>query len=393
MSIPASAVFGLNLFSALAKLGAGTAGGLFISPLSAYIALILALNGAGPLSSTQRELWTVLTQKQLPNTLAAANTAETALNSEASALMKALAAQSNSNGTQLTIANAVWTNKTDVLKPYSDSMLKLFQAPVTAVSSAAPINDWAVKSTRGLIKTAVPANSKFKAVVTNAVYFKGAWQYQFSPSSTYKRPFTTPANKQVQVDMMGKGFYQADVKWAEVAGQFRAVKLPYKASKIVAVAVLPDQKAYKLDAAAALAGIGLSRILNAPWQPASAAEPKLQVSLPKFKISQEMLPVGQALKALNVTAAFNPDVANLDRLSKDDLFITDVTQSVVVIVDEVGTEAAAVTSIMVGATAFIQETTPPIVFDRPFIFMLVDDASSSVLFMGVVKDPTQMSVK
>lgn len=70
----------------------------------------------------------MLTQKQLPNTLAAANTAETALNSEASALMKALAAQSNSNGTQLTIANAVWTNKTDVLKPYSDSMLKLFQA-------------------------------------------------------------------------------------------------------------------------------------------------------------------------------------------------------------------------------------------------------------------------
>jgi serpin B len=66
---------------------------------------------------------------------------------------------------------------------------------------------------------------------------------------------------------------------------------------------------------------------------------------------------------------------------------------VVVIVDEVGTEAAAVTSIMVGATAFIQETTPPIVFDRPFIFMLLDDSTSNVLFMGIVKDPTQMSVK
>jgi serpin B len=66
---------------------------------------------------------------------------------------------------------------------------------------------------------------------------------------------------------------------------------------------------------------------------------------------------------------------------------------VVVIVDEVGTEAAAVTSIMVGATAFIEETTPPIVFDRPFIFMLADDASGSVLFLGVLKDPSQMSVK
>jgi hypothetical protein len=53
------------------------------------------------------------------------------------------------------------------------------------------------------------------------------------------------------------------------------------------------QGAYKLDAAAALAGIGLNRVLNAPWRPASAAEPKLQVSLPKFKISQDMLPVGQ----------------------------------------------------------------------------------------------------
>jgi serine protease inhibitor len=199
-----------------------------------------------------------------------------------------------------------------------------------------------------------------------------------------------------------------------------------------------------------------------------------------------MLLLLQALRALNVSAVFNPSAANLNRLSEESLFITDVMQSVrrciridtvkvglmhtawfatcvketccrrqnaylcslhvyrwafncncymlaaniccldvcgdkgaeaaavtsimagatntllllrllllqvVVIVDEVGTEAAAVTSIMVGATAFIQETTPPIVFDRPFIFMLVDDSSSNVLFMGIVKDPTQMSVK
>jgi hypothetical protein len=69
----------------------------------------------------------VLTQKQLPNTLPAANTAEAGLNNETSTLMRNLMAQSGGNGTQLTIANAVWTNKTSVLKPYSDSMLKLFQ--------------------------------------------------------------------------------------------------------------------------------------------------------------------------------------------------------------------------------------------------------------------------
>jgi hypothetical protein len=91
----------------------------------------VALVYAGPLSSTQRELWAVLTQKQLPNTLAAANTAEAALNSQVSGLMRNLTAQSGGNGTQLTIANAVWTNRTSVLKPYSDSMLKLFQASST----------------------------------------------------------------------------------------------------------------------------------------------------------------------------------------------------------------------------------------------------------------------
>eukprot|EP00882_Tetradesmus_deserticola_P011559 GHRQ01012227.1.p1 GENE.GHRQ01012227.1~~GHRQ01012227.1.p1 ORF type:complete len:361 (+),score=132.21 GHRQ01012227.1:466-1548(+) len=348
---------------------------------------------AGLLSSTQQELWAVLTQRQLPNALAAAKTAEASLNSEAAGLIKNLMALSGSNGTQLTVANAVWTNKTSVLKPYSNSMMKLFQAPVTAVTSAAPINDWASKATRGLIKTAVPANSKFKAVITNAVYFKGAWRYQFSPSSTYKQAFTTATNKPVQVDMMNKGFYQDDVQWAELPGQFRAVKLPYKGSSMAAVAVLPDKGAYKLDAAAALAGIGLNDVLNAAWQPASSAKPRLQVSLPKFKISQDMLPVGQALKTLNVVAPFDPNLANFDRLSAEELFMTDVMQSVVVVVDEVGTEAAAVTSIMMGATSVMEDTTPPIVFDRPFIFMLLDEASSNVLFMGVVKDPTKMSVK
>lgn len=58
--------------------------------------------------------------------------------------------------------------------------------------------------------------------------------------------------------------------------------------------------------------------------------------------------------------------------------------------DEVGTEAAAVTAIMVGATAFIPDSIPPLVFNRPFIFLVVDDVTGTVLFMGTVKDPSKM---
>lgn len=97
--------------------------------------------------------------------------------------------------------------------------------------------------------------------------------------------------------MMSKGFYQDKVKFAETDGSFRALKLPYKGSNIVAIAVLPDEGKYGLNADAALTGIGLDKILGAYWQPASKAEPKLRVQMPKFKIKLDTLPVGQVGQA------------------------------------------------------------------------------------------------
>lgn len=389
-------MFGLKLFEQLVKLGgAASQAGYFISPLSAYLALILALNGAGPLSQTQKELWLVLTSsgaastQQLPSGLANATTAEAAVNSQASSLMRGLLAQSGGNGTQLVVANALWTNQTAVKPQYAKSMLTLFQAPVTAVSSVSPINSWADKSTKGLIKKAIPDDAKFNAVITNAVYFKGAWAEPFQRANTHKHDFHLGPNKTIKVDMMFQGF-KKQVKYTESAGAFRAVKFPYKGSKIVAIAVLPNEAKYGYDADAAVSAIGVDKILNAEWGDASAAEPSLRVYLPKFKVKQDMLPVGTALKALGVKAAFDPNVANFERLSDTDLYLTDVLQSVVVIVDEVGTEAAAVTSVLVGATAFMPGViTPPIVFDRPFIFMVVDEISKAVLFLGTVKDPSK----
>lgn len=387
------ALFGVNLFAQLVKLGglASSAGGYFISPLSAYIALVLLLNGSTELSQTQRELWVQLSNTALPSSMKALTPAENSLNTQTATLMRSLQSQSSGKGTELLIANAVWTNRTTLTKAYQDSMMKLFQAPVTPVTSVAPINAWANKSTKGLIKQALPADAEFKAVITNAVYFKAAWMYQFDQRSTYAAPFATSANRTVQAQMMNKGFSQDDVEFSEVEASFRAVKLPYKGSNIKAIAVLPDQKKYGLNADNALVQIGIDRILNARWTSASEAVPDLRVALPKFKIKLEMLPVGQALKAMGVSTAFDEKRASFNRLSNEPLYVTDVVQSVAVIVDEVGTEAAAVTSIMVGATSAPLNPTPPLVFDRPFIFLIVDEKSNEVLFMGTVKDPSKMA--
>jgi serpin B len=99
----------------------------------------------------------------------------------------------------------------------------------------------------------------------------------------------------------------------------------------------------------------------------------------------------QALRALNVSAPFRESEANFSRMSAQPLMLSDVLQSVTMIVNEAGTEAAAVTSVVMVATSYQPDPLPPLVFDRPFVFMVMDEASGDVLFMGTVRDPTMTS--
>lgn len=410
-AVSAPIYFGWRLLQNLIKLNGfnnPAGGGFFISPISVYFALILALNGAGPLSPTQKELWLALSGSPLnATTLPGLTAAEAAFNQAAAALQAGLLAQSKPNASTLVIANAVWSKNTPVLKPYADAMLKYYNAPVRSVPSAAPINTWASEVTNGLIKQVVPANLDFSVALTNAVYFKGLWEYAFDKASTTKAPFTVPqgpvnsrmAPKEVQVDMMTKTFKASDargraasvglVSYAAPAGQgFRAVKLPYKGSALAAVALLPDPKKYPTVEAAA-ADISPGRLFNSSlWQPLYAIGGSLDVSLPKFSVEVSQLSMGRALQAMGITAAFDENKANFSRISQQALLISDVLQSAVVKVDEQGTEAAAVTSVIMTTTAFMPSDTPPLVFDRPFLFLILDDASKSVLFHGYVKDPT-----
>ncbi|WIA14032.1 hypothetical protein OEZ85_002591 [Tetradesmus obliquus] len=370
--------------------------------------------GAGPLSQTHRELWAALSQSPaaaLGNaSLPALTQAEAALNNQTAALLAALLAQtrsssgssSSSSSTELGIANGVWTKQLPVQQAFADSMWRLYRTPVKAVNSSDPINAWARDKTGGRISQAVPPGTPFDLIVTNTVYFRAAWQFGFDPGATMDQDFTTYVNgtpQVVQVKMMYRKFQTSDlvtgdeVLYGLLPGWFRAVKLPYKDSSIVAYAVLPDAARYSnasIDAAAA--DVSPMLLFNTSlWRPLWRFGGKLEVQVPRFKITTNQIQLKQALRALNITAAFSATAADFSRLSAQPTFITDVVQSVAVNVDERGTEAAAVTAGMMTVTEYIPERVTPLVFNRPFLFWIVDDATQTVLFQGTVKDPSKTS--
>lgn len=390
----ASVQFGQQLYAGLVQTAAvGPAVQAVISPISVWFALILLLNGAGPGTKTQQELWKTVNS----GTALSASSAQT-FNQQASALQKRLNSQSGGS-IQLVIANAIWTRNLAVRKSYADEMKAQYNAEVQAVTSVAPINAWAAKVTNGMITQAVPPNTEFNMIITNAVYFKGLWEYGFDKAATRKRDFyaltSSGANKVVQVDMMSRTFKSRElegtqtISYSEVEGQYRAIRLPYKGSAgLGAVFVLPDKNKYKsvFDAAAEITGATVLDRKN--W--ASLFDLNtLSVSVPRFKVSISQLSMTKSLQSMGVTTAFSDEAADFSRISEDPLFVTSVLQSAVVQVDESGTEAAAVTSVVMVTTSFRPDSTPPLVFDRPFLFFLVDGTTQTVLFQGAVSDPSK----
>ncbi|WIA34200.1 hypothetical protein OEZ86_012556 [Tetradesmus obliquus] len=404
------------------------ASGSFLSPVSLYIALGLALNGAGSGSDTEQQIFHLLHQDKArllgllaPKPAAAADVQQ--LTTELAALSSSLVQQQQQQqgdkedgskaegGAQLIIANGVWTKgvpvheayaakmlqlfKHVIHEAYAAKMLQLFKAEVRDVASVDPINAWAAAATKGLISVAVPPGTDFDLVLTNAVYFKGLWEYAFKKEATSRQAFKLGAGHEVQVDMMSKRFKAADqsapgarkVQYAETSS-YQAVRLPYKGSTISALIVLPSEHLAVQGIAAAAAQLDVGDLLDAT-KFRNVGPAGLDVQLPKFKVKTQPTSLKKELVALGLSAPFADKAADFSQLSPQPLYISDVLQSVCVIVDEEGTEAAAVTAVIMMRATAVMAATPLIRFDRPFLFMLVDDASSTPLFVGTVSDPSK----
>jgi serine protease inhibitor len=284
------------------------------------------------------------------------------------------------------LANSIWYRNTMAFEPqFIDLNREFFDAEVSALDFADPsasrtINQWVSEKTNGkileIVPTPIPADMIMYLI--NAIYFKGDWRYQFDESLTRRAPFELLDGSQTTVDMMSYGEESPLLLYADADVQ--VVDLPYGGWAYSMTIVLP----------ATAQGIGdvengLTQERWSTWITALDSTSRM-VSMPKFQLEYE-LELNDVLTALGMGLAFSPDSADFSHLYNGPAgraYISTVTHKSFVEVNEEGTEAAAATSVGVGATSI---GPPPIVVDRPFLFAIRERHSGTVLFMGRIMDP------
>ncbi len=245
------------------------------------------------------------------------------------------------------------------------------------------INDWAAQETEHRISELVPPAAitpGVRLVLANAIYLRAPWAHPFASGSTYSGSFTTDTGAQVVADTM----HQTEQLDYLAADGFQALRLPYASSTPSVVSLwilLPDPGRF----AEFEAGLDQPRLAAIAEGLAST---RVAVSLPKFHILTE-LELKSTLEAMGMTLAFSSE-ANFSLMCTEPLHITRVFHDADITVDEGGTEAAAATAVLMGdaGVAMPVESDVEFVVDRPFVFVLRDEATSTVLFMGRVTDPS-----
>jgi serpin B len=295
------------------------------------------------------------------------------------------AAGTNGQGFRLNLANALWTQTGHALSaPFLDTIGQNYGAGVHMADFVADpegsrklINDWIAARTADKIEDLLSQGSitaDSRLVLTNAIYFNAAWQEPFDPAATKTASFTRPDGTLVDVPTM-RGYRQAAYGDGP---DYAAVALPYDGNELSMVMILPPQGT--LDAfEASLTADKLATILG------GMSERGVTITLPRFKIDSSFA-LGATLGKLGMPIA-STDMADFSGIDgQTDLKLTSVVHKAVVQVDEIGTEAAAATGAVVGTTS----APPPaeIHLDHAYLFLIRDNATGTVVFLGRVEDPS-----
>jgi len=277
------------------------------------------------------------------------------------------------------IANSIWYRTGfPVDQGFLDRGRNWFDARASALDFSSPsavstINDWVSTSTAGKIPTILDRIEGDQVMfLINAIYFKGSWRTQFDPSRTVTAPFHAVGGDQPAKLMRRDG----TMRWLQTP-EFEAVDLPYGNGAYALTVVLPAAGKRVDDVAASLQASAWTTWMG------QFNDADVELQLPRFKLewARELIP---DLQALGMRAAFIDGGADFSRMSTlgSQLFISLVKQKTYVDVNEEGTEAAAVTNVGVSLTSM--PVRRPFIVDRPFVFVLRERLSGTILFMGKI---------
>ena len=373
MVVQGNNAFALDLYAQLKDRD----GNLFFSPHS--ISTALAMTYAGARGNTEKQMATVLHF----------DLEHKRLHPAFRELLGQLETGEGERGYQLSVANALWGQKGyEFLEKFLNLTKENYGAGLNEVdfigsteAARQTINTWVERETEDKIKELIKPgvlDRLTRLVLTNAIYFKGYWASQFKEELTREAPFTLMSGEKVQVPTMHR---TADFKYAE-AEDFQTLELPYKGGDLSMTIFLPKET----DGLAALEQ-SLTAEKLATWL-STLEEQEVIVALPKFRMTSEFS-LAEVLKSMGMTDAFDVKEADLSGMTgKKDLFITAVLHKAFVEVNEEGTEAAAATGVVVGLTA-APPRQPIFQADHPFLFLIRDLRSNSILFLGRVMDPRE----
>jgi serpin B len=351
-------------------LGAGNDSNLFFSPYS--ISTALAMTYAGARGTTEQQMADVM-HFTLPQ----------------DQLHPAFGELQQEIGSTSAIANALWGQSgypfrqeyLDLVNQNYSGGLQQLDFKTDPEAARQTINRWVSDRTEKRIEDLIPQDAldtSTRLVLTNAIYFKQSWSLAFDAGYTGDGAFTLLDGSTVTVPTMSQ---TENFGYAEGDG-FQAIKLDYIDNRTAMLIILPGEGRFAgiesgLDTAT------FKSILE------SLADTEVMLSMPRFEYTSGFS-LGDMLKTMGMTDAFDPVLADFSGMADaasigENVFISAVFHKAFVKVDETGTEAAAATAVVEGATAAQPGAVMRI--NRPFIYLIIDQQTGSVLFMGRVMNP------
>jgi len=312
------------------------------------------------------------------------------------------------------VANSLWPQQDYKLLPeYLSLIEKYYEGSITPVdyklnpvAAAGMINKWVEEKTQDKIKNIISPgslNPDTRLVLVNAIYFKGTWELPFKPDQTKDAPFYVSPDKEIQAPTMHqeKSFRYAESESLQILAmpygqEFsqdpstrRIKRYPNRLSLIV---LLPKETHGLKKLETQLSAENLTQ-----WRSQLRGRPVI-LYLPRFKMTSTFS-MAKTLTAMGMNDAFSKIKANFSGINgieggDEGLCINAVLHKAFVDVNEKGTEAAAATMVhmtMMGYGGDAPPPPPPVIFraDHPFIFLIQEDTTGSILFMGRVTDPTK----
>ena len=344
---------------------------LLISPLSIYMDLSMVFNGAD--GATRAGIKKALQLNDIPASL---------LNETNHLLLKNL--PHADPDVEIDIANSIWYRHTFTpLSSFLTTNKKFYKAKIEGADfsnkqTVTDINNWVKESTRGKIDAIMehiePGDIMF---LLNAVYFNGAWTHSFNAKQTRDRDFHTGAGDVKKVPFMFQknryNFYQND--------DIQVVELPYGNGHFSMYILLPAKNS---DLQSLISSFDLNSFAGLSDRMDTV---NLNLHLPKWEASYKINNLAPELSQMGMENAFTKKADFTGMYKNRDAKISQVRHKTYIKVNERGTEAAAVTSTGIRTTAATINPPPSMDINRPFLYLIKENSSGSIFFLGTVNDP------